>query len=284
MAKRTRYAEYENAYANYRFELSPEGILLMQCHTNGGSLVWDWNAHDEMSDAFADVAGDREIKVLIHTGTGENYNANWMPSDVGLTIEKPTYMAMPGDKGAMRLDEKQWYCTQLIDNVLSVGVPMISVVNGPCNIHSEVALMGDIVLASDDAWFQDVSHFPRGQVPGDGQHVIWSFLVGHNRARYFLLTGMKLSAEEAREWGAVNEVLPKDRVLERAWEHAHELVKRPPLVLRYTRELFTAPLKRAFLDELHHGLGRETYAQRIFFPYGGGMEPLDKAWDDEPWT
>jgi hypothetical protein len=44
VAKRTRYAEYENAYANYRFELSPEGILLMQCHTNGGSLVWDWKA------------------------------------------------------------------------------------------------------------------------------------------------------------------------------------------------------------------------------------------------
>jgi len=75
VAKRTRFAEYKDRYANYRFELSAEGILLMQCHTNGGSLVWDWKAHDEMSDAFADIAGDREIKVLIHTGTGENYNA-----------------------------------------------------------------------------------------------------------------------------------------------------------------------------------------------------------------
>ena len=77
MAKRTRFAEYKDRYANFRFELSEEGILLMQCHTNGGSLVWDWKAHDEMSDAFADIAGDREIKVLIHTGTGENYNADW---------------------------------------------------------------------------------------------------------------------------------------------------------------------------------------------------------------
>jgi len=284
MAKRTRYAEYENAYANYRFELSPEGILLMQCHTNGGSLVWDWKAHDEMSDAFADVAGDREIRCLIHTGTGENYNADWLPEDVGITITEPGSQAMPGDRGTMKLDEKQWYSVNLTENILAVGVPMISVVNGPCNIHSEVPLMGDIVLASEDAWFQDVAHFPRGQVPGDGQHVIWSYLVGHNRARYFLLTGMKLSAQEAKEWGAVNEVLPKDEVLDRAWEHAHEIVKRPPLVLRYTRELFTAGLKRVFLDELAHGLGRETYAQRIFFPYGGGMEPLDRAWDDAPWT
>ena len=77
MAKRSRFTEYQNSYANYKFELTDDGILFMQCHTDGDSLVWSWKAHDEMSDAFADIAGDREIKVLIHTGTGENYNANW---------------------------------------------------------------------------------------------------------------------------------------------------------------------------------------------------------------
>jgi hypothetical protein len=80
MANRTRYSEYQNRYANYRFELTDDGILFMQCHTEGDSLVWSWQAHDDMSDAFADIAGDREIKVLIHTGTGENYNANWRSS------------------------------------------------------------------------------------------------------------------------------------------------------------------------------------------------------------
>jgi len=282
--KRSRYAEYKDRYANYRFELSEEGILLMQCHTNGGSLVWDWKAHDDMADAFADVAGDREIKLLIHTGTGENYNANWGRLPSGELPEKPVYDAMPGIRGLHKLDEKAWYNRNLQWNVLEVDVPMISVVNGPCNIHSEVPLMGDIVLASDDAWFQDASHFPRGQVPGDGQHVIWPFLVGHNRARYLLLTGKKLTAREALEWGAVAEVHPKDAVLDRAWELARELVRRPPLVLRYTRHLFTQNLKRAFLNELDHGLARETYAQQEFFPFGGEMAPLDRAWDDDPWT
>ena len=163
MAKRTRFSEYKDRYANYRFELSKEGILLMQCHTDGGSLVWDWKAHDEMSDAFADIAGDREIKVLIHTGTGENYNANWGPSPE----EKPLYLAMDGQKGLMKLDEKAWYGRMLIENILAVDVPMITAVNGPCNIHSEIPLLSDIVLASDDAYFQDLPHFPRGaQVPG----------------------------------------------------------------------------------------------------------------------
>ncbi len=284
MVKRSRYGEYRDRYANYRFELSDDGVLLMQCHTNDGPLVWDWKAHDDMADAFADVAGDREIKVLIHTGTGENYNADWGLLPDGTLPAEPVYQAMPGSKGLWKLDEKAWYNRNLMFNVLNVDVPMISAVNGPCNIHSEVPLMGDIVLASEDAWFQDVSHFPRGMVPGDGQHVIWNFLVGHNRGRYLLLTGKKLSAREALDWGAVAEVHPKDTLLDRAWELAHELAKRPPLVLRYTRQLFTHELKKAFLDQIGQGVGFETYAQREFFPFGGGMEPLDRAWNDKPWS
>ena len=122
MAKRTRFAEYKDRYDNFRFELSEEGILLMQCHTDGKSLVWDWKAHDEMSDAFADIAGDREIKVLIHTGSGENYNADWGTPPV----EKPLYRAMGGQKGLSALDEKAWYGRMLVENVLAMEVPMIN--------------------------------------------------------------------------------------------------------------------------------------------------------------
>ena len=123
MPKRTTYNEYKDRYANYRFELSPEGILLMQCHTRGGSLVWDWKAHDEMSDAFADVAGDRDIRVLIHTGTGESYNAMWGLLPNGEPPVTPTDDAMQGIEGLHKLDEKAWYTRNLITNVLDVDVP-----------------------------------------------------------------------------------------------------------------------------------------------------------------
>src|SRR5205814_210488 len=231
-----------------------------------------------------DVAGDREIKVLIHTGTGENYNADWGRMPNGEAVEQPEYLLFGSGRGLMKLDEKAWYARHLLFNALDVDVPMISVVNGPCNMHSEIPLLGDIVLASEDAYFQDAPHFPRGQVPGDGQHVIWSFLVGHNRARYFLLTGKKLSAREAMDCGAVNEVLPKDQLLDRAYELARQIVRSSHLVLRYTRQLFTNPIKRAYVNELGHGLGLETYAQQEFFPAGGDMQPLDRPYDQEPWS
>jgi len=282
VAKRTRFSEYKDRYANYRFELSEEGILFMQCHTGGGSLEWHWESHDAMSDAFADVAGDREIKVVIHTGTGETYNAIW-----GKPVTqsgKPLYDAYSDAAGVVTMDEKAWYGRMLLENLLAIDVPMVAAVNGPCTMHSEVPLLMDIVLASEDAYFQDLSHFPRGMVPGDGQHVVWEHLVGPNRARYLLLTGYKLSASEAREWGVVAEVHPKAKLLDRAWEIARELARRPPIALRNTRHLFTQNLKRAFLNELSHGLQAEMWAQRQFFPFGAGMRALDRPWDQKPWS
>jgi len=282
VARRTRFSEYKDRYANYRFELSEEGILFMQCHTKGGSLEWQWESHDAMADAFADVAGDREIKVVIHTGTGETYNAIW-----GKPVTqsgKPLYNAYADAAGVVTMDEKAWYGRMLIENLLAVDVPMIAAVNGACTMHSEVPLLMDIVLASEDAYFQDLSHFPRGMVPGDGQHVVWEQLVGPNRARYLLLMGYKLSAQEAREWGVVAEVLPKHKLLDRAWEIARELAKRPPIALRNTRYLLVQNLKRAVLNELNHGLQAEMWAQRQFFPFGAGMRALDRPWDQKPWS
>jgi enoyl-CoA hydratase/carnithine racemase len=282
VVKRSRFAEYKDSYANFTFELSDEGILLMQAHTNGGPLHFEWSSHDAMADAFADVAGDREIKVVIHTGTGDTYNHSW-----GLPVTEsgePLYHAYADADGVATMDEKAWYGRMLLENLLAVDVPMIAAVNGPCSMHSEVPLLMDIVLASEDAWFQDLSHFPRGMVPGDGQHIVWDALVGPSRARYLLLMGKQLTAQEALQWGVVHEVLPKDKLLDRAWEIGRLLALKPPIALRNTRLLLVQNLKRAVLNELDHGLQAELWAQRQFFPFGAGMRGLDRAWDQKPWS
>jgi len=282
VVKRTRFAEYKDSYANYKFELDEEGVLFMRCHTDGGPLHWEWSSHDAMADAFADVAGDREIKVVVHTGTGATYNHSW-----GKPVTEsgaPLYNAYDDADGVAIMDEKAWYGRMLIENLLAIDVPMVAAVNGPCSMHSEVPLLMDIVLASDDAWFQDLSHFPRGMVPGDGQHVVWDALVGPSRARYLLLMGTQLTAQQAHEWGVVHEVLPKDQLVDRAMEIAHQIAMRPPIAIRNTRHLFVQNLKRAFLNEMSHGLQAEMWAQRQFFPFGAGMQGLDRPWDQKPWS
>ena len=62
-------------------------------------------------------------------------------------------------------------------------------------------------------------------VPGDGMHIVYPLLLGMNRARYFLLTGQTLSAQKALELGLVAEVLPPDKLMQRAWGLAEDIAK-----------------------------------------------------------
>ena len=51
------------------------GVTEVRFHTDGGSMRWNATAHREAGDAFAEVAGDRETKVVIVTGTGDSFCA-----------------------------------------------------------------------------------------------------------------------------------------------------------------------------------------------------------------
>jgi enoyl-CoA hydratase/carnithine racemase len=144
--------------------------------------------------------------------------------------------------------------------MLAIDAPMIAAVNGPALRHAEIPVMCDIVLASDTAAFQDSAHFTGGLVPGDGMHVVFPLIMGLNRGRYFLLTGQRLSAAEAKDMGLVNEVLPHEKLLPRAWEHAREIMKLPELNRRYTRILITEMLRRQMNDLLPYGLALEGLA------------------------
>ena len=85
-------------------------------------------------------------------------------------------------------------------------------------------------------------------VPGDGINVLYTMLLGLNRARYLMLTGQVLGAKEAKDMGLVAELWPRENLLPRAWELARQLAKKPEMLLRYTRAVLTHPLRR-LLDE-----------------------------------
>jgi enoyl-CoA hydratase/carnithine racemase len=81
--------------------------------------------------------------------------------------------------------------------------------------------------------------------------------MGYNRGRYFLLTGQVVTAQEAKEMGVVNEVLPQADLLPRAWEHARNIMKLPELNRRYTRTLITEVMRRQMSELLPYGLALE---------------------------
>ena len=237
--------EYADKYETVKFERR-NGILQVTFHSHGGSLKWGGPAHGEFGYAFTDIGSDPENRVVIITGTGDDYCAEFEGTRPRRTPKT--------------WDQTYWEGKRLLVNLLEIEVPIIGAINGPALIHAEIPVMSDIVLASDNATFQDAPHFPRGVVPGDGVHVIWPLLLGQNRGRYFLLTGQTLSATEAHELGVVAEVLPRDRLLPRAWELAEQLAEKPDLTLRYSRVAMTLQLKRQMQDMLGYGLAIEGLA------------------------
>jgi enoyl-CoA hydratase/carnithine racemase len=146
---------------------------------------------------------------------------------------------------------------KVLMNILDIEVPLIAAVNGPVRLHSEYILLADIVLATPSTIFQDKPHLEFGVTPGDGVNLLWQEVIGSVRGRYFILTRQELDAKTAKEWGAVNEIVPADMLLARAVEIAEGLAKLPPLTTRYTRIALTQKLRRIIDEGVGYGLALE---------------------------
>ena len=240
----TSYDAYRDAFPNAHLTRRPNGVLEVRLHTKDSKLVFNGHTHEQFVDLFHAIGEDRENRVVILTGTGDAF-MDTIESD-GFDFFTPR-----GYDKILREGRK------VLSNILDIEVPMITALNGPVLLHSEYALLTDIILATPQTVFQDKPHFDFGIAPGDGVNLLWPEVIGPMRARYFLLTQQVLDAETARAWGVVNEIVRADLLLARAHELADGIARLPPLTSRYARMLLTRKLRRIVDDGAAFGLALE---------------------------
>ena len=239
-----RFDGYRDSFPNARLTRSERGVLEVALHTDGGTLVFNGHTHEQFVDLFHAIGADRDNRVVILTGSGGAFMESISPD--GFDFFSPQ-----GYDKIYREGKK------VLMNILDIEVPLIAAVNGPVRLHSEYILLADIVLASPSTVFQDKPHFEFGIVPGDGVSLLWQEVIGSVRGRYFILTRQELDAETAKEWGAVNEIVPTNKLLARAHEIAEGLAKLPRLTSSYTRIALTQKLRRIIDEGVGYGLALE---------------------------
>ena len=201
--------------------------------------------HLELEDLFGQLAGERDVNVVILTGAGRVFCAGGDIRQMKMDPFNPIFVS-----GARRL----------IHNILEVEQPIIAELNGDAiGLGATIALFCDITYAASNARIGDPHVAVGGLVAGDGGAIIWPLLIGLAKAKEMLLTGDLISAAEAERIGLINKVVPPEELHETVMALARRLASGPTWAVRWTK---TAVNKR-LRDEVNLILDFSLSAERL---------------------
>ena len=170
---------YFSAYRSVKVTRDGKGVLVVQFHSNGGPLTFTAQDHTDFVEVFYRIAQDRANKIVILTGAGGEFIPDIDFSSFG-NVADPEVWSQVHDEGV-----------QILENLANIRVPLIAAIEGQANVHSEYALMADVIVAGEGATFNDLPHFAGGIVPGDGIFTTWSYRAGAGRTEGFLLNPVR---------------------------------------------------------------------------------------------
>ena len=126
------------------------------------------------------------------------------------------------------------------ERLAGVRTPLIAAVSGfALGGGCELALSCDMIVASETAEFGQ-PEILLGIIPGGGGTQRLARVIGKQRAMELVLTGRRISAEEAHSFGIVNTVAARKEWLDTALELADVVARRPPLAVRFGKQAVLA--------------------------------------------
>lgn len=283
-------AEFQKALPIFTFEQYSEmfkdlfvmrrknGIIEVRAHTNGEAPIWSMAMHRGIGQMLRCVGADPENEVLIFTSTGEH----WFKTSLAavqqgmkeLDADAASAVELKMEKAYARSTYDMQYADgrQLHEGFLNdIHIPTIAAINGPGG-HTSFGLFCDITICTEDSVFQDL-HFSQGMPGGEGQYLAMQTLMGLKRANYCSLMGEYVDAQTALELGMVNEIIPRDKLLDRAWEIAERIMNRP----RMTRRMMSEIMRRKWKDVFHEDYTMQYFAQC----WANAVEGMPKFHDPE---
>jgi enoyl-CoA hydratase len=220
--------------------------------------------------AFRRAADDDDVKVIVLRGAGKHFSGG---HDIG-TPGRDVHASWPrqslwyehANKPGAELGyaREQEVYLGMCRRWRELPKPVVAMVHGAC-IAGGMALawIADLIVASDDAYFQDPT-VAMG-IPGI-EYFAHPFEMAPRLAKEFLLLGERVSAARAYEMGMVNRVFPRETLEQQTREIAARIAERPRLALSLAKQAVNHAEdlggKRAAMDATFH-MHHFAHAQQL---------------------
>jgi enoyl-CoA hydratase/carnithine racemase len=235
----------QKSYTAIKIEKRPDGVAIATLNRPEKLNAVNGDLHHELTTLPRDAEGDRDVRALVITGAGRAFCAGGDFSPGSLPL---------GSRGTPAFEEGR----RVVDHLLECSKPVVSAVNGyAMGLGATVALLCDVVVAARSAVFAD-THVVMGIGAGDGGQLIWPLLVGVNRAKYYLMTGDRVGAEEAERIGLVNFVVDDAELMPRALAIATRLAQGPSQAIAASKLAINQWMRSISASVLPHSLALES--------------------------
>ncbi|MDQ4078804.1 MAG: enoyl-CoA hydratase-related protein [Chloroflexota bacterium] len=174
---------------------------------------------EELQDAFRQAGRDASVRALILTGAGRGFCAG---QDLASVREREE-SAEPVSYGEHL--RQSW--NRVISRMRNLEKPILCAVNGvAAGAGMSLVMACDLRYASENASF--IQAFVNiGLIPDSGSTWNLPRLIGPTRAMEMMITGRKVSASEALEWGLINDIFPPDQLIDEVRQRAEQLAIMP---------------------------------------------------------
>jgi crotonobetainyl-CoA hydratase len=176
-----------------------------------------------MGDVFAGFRDDDALRVAILTATGDRFFCPGWDLKAAAAGEPPDADYGVGGFGGLQ-------------QLPGLNKPVIGAINGLAfGGGFEIALSCDLLIVAEHATFA-LPEINSGTV-ADAASIKLPRRIPFHVAMDLLLTGRRIDAREAKQWGLVNEIVPAEQLMTRARELAQQLAAGPPLVFAAIKEI-----------------------------------------------
>lgn len=200
---------------------------------------------EELEDIFEELDSSETARVLILTGAGEKGFCSGMDmNETAATLFEAT---------PEKIYQGQSRASQLFSKLRHLPQPVIAAIHGAASgVGFSLAMVSDVRIITPEARF-NAAYINIGLGGADlGSSYFLPRLIGSGRANEILLTGDFMSSEDAMNLGFASRVVPKDNLLDTAYEIANKMTSKNPLGLKMTKEAININLGVSTLEQALH--------------------------------